>query len=65
MMAGRKEDKGMSKPRYYYVRVTEAHAKIMQITRQQIKTNCFVNISVKSYRGKKYDPLQTVVVVVG
>lgn len=55
----------MSKPRYYYVRVTEAHAKIMQITRQQIKTNCFVNISVKSYRGKKYDPLQTVVVVVG
>ena len=54
----------MAKQRYY-VKATEAHAKIMQITQQQVKANHFVNVAVKPYKGKKYDPIQTVVIVVG
>ncbi len=49
----------------YYVAKSEANQIVDRLNRQQSKSGIFVNISIKSYRGKKYDPQNTVVVVVG
>lgn len=51
--------------RRYYVAKSEADQLIGRINQQQSKTGIFANIAIKPYRGKKYDPQNTVVVVVG
>lgn len=51
--------------RRLYVSKDEVDKVIDQIGRQQHRANCFVNIEVKPYKGKKYDLDQTVVVVIG
>ncbi len=51
--------------RRYYVNKAEAENLIDRINQQQHKQNRFINISVKPYHGKKYDPTNTVVIVVG
>lgn len=49
----------------YYVAKSDVDQIVNQLNRHQNKTGIFVNITVKPYRGKKYDPQNTVVVVVG
>lgn len=51
--------------RRYYVNKSEADQVVNRINRQQHKDNWFVNIAIKPYHGKKHDPQNTVVVVVG
>ena len=51
--------------RRYYVAKSEADRLISRINQQQSKTGIFVNVAIKPYRGKKYDPQNTVVVAVG
>jgi len=50
---------------YYYVLKSETSQIVDQINQKQSKSGIFVNISIKPYRGKKYDPQNTVVIVVG
>lgn len=56
---------GLLKLRRYYVAKSEVYQVISQINRQQNKRGIFVDVAVKPYRGKKYDPENTVVIVVG
>lgn len=42
--------------RRYYVAESEAGQLVNQINQQQSKMGIFVNITIKPYRGKKYDP---------
>ena len=56
---------GLLKLRRYYVTKSEVYQVISQINRHQNKRGIFVNVAVKTYRGKKYDPENTVVIVVG
>lgn len=49
----------------YYVTKSDTDRIVNQINRKQSKTGIFVNIAVKPYHGKEYDPPNTVVVVVG
>lgn len=51
--------------RYYYVAIEDVDRVIFQLNRQQNKKGIFVNIAVKPYHGKEYDPQNTVVIVVG
>ena len=51
--------------RRYYVNKDEAENLVNLINKQQHRNKEFFNIAVKSYLGKKYDPENTVVVVVG
>lgn len=51
--------------RRYYVAKSDVDRIVNQITRQQNKKGIFVNVAVKPYCGKKYDPQNTLVVVVG
>ena len=56
---------GEFRMRHYYVTKLEAKQLVDRLNRQQSKSGIFANISIKPYRGKKYDPQNTVVVVVG
>lgn len=47
-----------------YVNEKEVNDILTKITKDQIKRNLFVNVSVKEYRGKKY-PENTKVIVIG
>lgn len=47
-----------------YVKNTDVEKILDDITRIQRKNNRFVNVQVKTYRGKKY-PKDTVVVCIG
>ena len=49
----------------YYIKKSDVESFLKEITATQQKANNFCNVSVKPYRGKKYDPRNTVVVVVG
>lgn len=49
----------------YYVEKSSVQNVIERITAAQQKTNIFCNVAVKPYRGKKHDPANIVVVVVG
>lgn len=49
----------------YYVEKSSVQNLIERITAAQQKANNFCNVAVKPYKGKKYDPENTVVVVVG
>ena len=49
----------------YYIDKSKMDNFLKEITAAQHKANIFSNVSVKPYRGKKYDPRNTVVVVVG
>lgn len=51
--------------RRYYADESEVDRLVNRINHQQSQKGIFVNIAVKPYRGKKYDPQRTVVVVVG
>ena len=51
--------------RRYYVAKSDTDRIVNQINRQQSKTSIFVNITVTPYHGNKYDPQNTVVVMVG
>lgn len=51
--------------RRLYVRKDEIDDVVSQITQQQIKANRFVNVEIRPYKGKKYDPDQTAVVIIG
>lgn len=48
-----------------YVDKRDINTTIEQLRRKQCKANCFVNIAVKPYKGKKYDQKTTAVIVVG
>ena len=49
----------------YYIKKSDVESFLKEVTAAQQKANIFSNVSVKPYRGKKYDPQNTVVVVVG
>ena len=49
----------------YYIEKSKIDNFLKEITAAQQKANNFCNVSVKPYRGKKHDPEDTVVVVVG
>lgn len=49
----------------YYIDKSQTENFIQKITKKQIKENWFCNVSVKPYKGKKYDPENTVVICVG
>ena len=49
----------------YYIKKSDVESFLKEVTAAQQKANIFCNVSVKPYRGKKYDPEDTVVVVVG
>lgn len=49
----------------YYVEKSSVQNVIERITAAQQKANIFCNVAVKPYKGKKHDPVNTVVVVVG
>ena len=49
----------------YYIEKSETENFLKAITAAQQKANNFCNVVVKPYKGKKYDPENTVVVVVG
>lgn len=49
----------------YYINKADTKKVIDQITAAQRKANNFCNVAVKPYKGKKYDPENTIVVVVG
>ena len=51
--------------RRYYVATADVDRVINQLNRQQNKKGIFVNIAIKPYHGKKYDPQNTVVIAVG
>lgn len=51
--------------RYYYIDKKDTNKVLEEITKAQVKANCFVNVSVKPYNGKKYNKENTVVVTVG
>ena len=53
------------KMRRYYVAISDVDWVVRQLNRQQNKKGIFVNIAVRAYHGKKYDPQNTVVIVVG
>ena len=47
-----------------YVKNTEVEKILRDITRTQTENKRFVNVQVKTYRGKKY-PRDTVVICIG
>ena len=49
----------------YYIEKSKMDNFLKEITAAQQKANIFSNVCVKPYRGKKYDPQNTVVIVVG
>lgn len=49
----------------YYVDKSTADQFVNRISQQQSKSGVFVNIAIKPYHGKKHDPQNTVVIVVG
>jgi len=49
----------------YYIDKQQTENFIQEITRKQKKMKRFCNVSVKLYRGKKYNPSNTVVVCIG
>lgn len=51
--------------KYYYVKKFEVDNFISRLSQWQSAKKCFENISVKPYYGKKYDPENTVCIVVG
>lgn len=56
---------GVNYMKHYYIEKSKMNNFLKEITAAQQKANIFSNVSVKPYRGKKYDPRNTVVVVVG
>ena len=61
----RENMEGVKNMKRYYIEKSKMDNFLKEITAAQQKTNIFSNVSVKPYRGKKYDPRNTVVVVVG
>lgn len=49
----------------YYINKVDTEKVIKQITAAQRKANNYYNVAIKPYKGKKYDPENTVVVVIG
>ena len=61
----RENMEGVKYMKHYYIEKSKMDNFLKEITAAQQKANIFSNVSVKPYRGKKYDPQNTVVVVVG
>ena len=51
--------------RRMYVEKSETRKVIEEISREQAKVNIFINIAIKPYTGKKYNPASTDVIVLG
>ena len=51
--------------RRIYVEKNSVPAALAAITREQAARGVFVNVAVKPYKGKKYDPANTAVIVIG
>ena len=51
--------------RRIYISKTEVPEALARINRLQNARKEFVNVAVKPYRGKKYDPESTAVLVIG
>lgn len=51
--------------RRLYVPKDDVKMVVSQINLQQAEAGRFVNIAVEPYKGKKYDPVSTAVVVIG
>lgn len=49
----------------YYIDKAQTQEVLQAISEAQREANCYVNVQVKPYRGKKYNPDTTVVIVVG
>lgn len=48
-----------------YVDKSDVDKTVANINHQQSQAGVFINIAVKPYMGKKYDPARTAVIVVG
>lgn len=48
-----------------YIDRAQLDRVLNEITKAQAKVNCFTNVEVKPYTGKKYDPRNTCMVVIG
>lgn len=48
-----------------YIDKTETEKVLKEITALQARKNCFVNVSVKPYTGKKFDRKNTVAIAIG
>ena len=51
--------------RRIYINRSDVPEVLAEINRRQIARREFVNVQVKPYRGKKYDPESTAVIVIG
>ena len=60
----RENMEGVKYMKRYYIEKSKMDNFLKEITAAQHKANIFSNVSVKPYRGKKYDPQNTVIVVV-
>lgn len=48
-----------------YINKEDLNDTLTAITAAQVKANTFLNVAVKEYHGKKYDPQNTLVIVIG
>lgn len=51
--------------RRIYIPKEKTPEALEQITREQSRRGVFVNVEVKPYRGRKYDPEKTTVIQIG
>lgn len=51
--------------RYITTEKENVPALIKSINSQQNRTNCFYNVSVKDYNGKKHDKKNTATIIIG
>ena len=51
--------------RRIYVDKSEVDKAIAEINSTQNRAKMFINVAVKPYKGKKYDPDRTAVIVIG
>ena len=52
------------KPTRLYVKKREVQSVLRAITKQQTRANRFTNVFVCPYKGRKYDPAETAVIVI-
>lgn len=48
-----------------YVEKEKASQALEEISRIQQRRNEFINVTIKEYHGKKFDPATTAVIVIG
>ena len=47
-----------------YVDKSKVNETIAAINKEQAKRSLYINVTVKPYHGKKYDPQNTVVIII-